>query len=312
MPHTFVPYEDARGCWHQECPENCPLAMTLHHRLQELGYLSCPRYIVRHADLGLMGETRVRVRMPQNPRVSEEGVWEVQGSGLTSGEAFSDAAYRALTELCTRHLGELEGSEVMFLPPNDRAQPEWERRLRNLNRSARDLRRRQMREQVHYTSQLADLYDQRHQTYASIREGFLGLRAQNEHMLEQQHRDTSEIISLGLRQYEDQRTMRDLRDQLHTANLTIQDQTTHLELDHTIIDNLNEQVIALQLQNDQLQAELEESSSEEEPMELVPEGSGATQGSSGIASGSVGPPAAAPGTGYDSDAGENSVGQSGV
>ena len=116
----------------------------------------------------------------------------------------------------------------------------------------------------------------------------------------QRHRDDSEVISLGLWLQESERVSRDRQRRLQQAEVTIADQAVHIDHDHHIIDNLNEQMATLHMHLNQMQEDEEEE--EEDPEEIVPEGSGATQGSSGVASGSVGPPPPpAPGSPAESD-----------
>ena len=136
MLHSFVPQRDARGDRHTECPEDCPFAMGLHHRLKELGYLTCPKYIISTIDLLFDTHFRVQILMPRHPNIPEENLFEIEGGGATEKEAISDAACRALARLCTLHSDDLEGSDVMYFPPSDRTQPGWKHKIHRLDRTA--------------------------------------------------------------------------------------------------------------------------------------------------------------------------------
>ena len=82
MPHLFVPQRDAEGNLHSECPEECPMAMTLHHLFEDYGYPSCPRYIISTIFRGTHTHYRVRVILPPNVDLMEEEL-EVAGEGNT-------------------------------------------------------------------------------------------------------------------------------------------------------------------------------------------------------------------------------------
>lgn len=289
MPHLFVPQRDDHGDLHSECPEDCPMAMTLHRLVEEYGYPFCPRYITSTLFQGTYTYYRVRVILPHNADLMEDEL-EVVGEGYSQSEAVADAAYRALTRFCALHSDDLEGTEAMYFPPSDRTRSEWGRRLWNLDRAARGIKRSQLRDQVRLTTTLATMYEDSSQSSRDARVQRGAMQEEVDHLRAQHYRDSSAVIRLELRLQESERTSSDRQRRLQQAQVTIADQAAHIAQDHHTIDNLTEQLTALHLHINQLEEENEEEEEEEDPEELVPEGSGATQGSSGMDSGSVGPP----------------------
>ena len=288
MLHPFVPQIDEHGDRHSQCPEDCPMAMILHRLVEDCGYPSCPRYIISTLSQGSHTYYRVRVILPHNVDLMEDEL-EVVGEGYTQTEAVAEAAYGALARFCAIHSEDLEGTEAMYYPPADRARPEWGRRLRNLARTARNIKKRQLRDQVHLTTTFADMHEESSHNARDARVQMGALQDEMGHLQVQHHRDTSEIIRLQLRLQETERISDDRQRRFQQAQTTIADLNAHIQQDHQDIEELNDQVVALHLQMNQMQAP-DEDEEEEDPEELEPVSSGATQGSSGVESGSIGPP----------------------
>src|SRR5438552_18274015 len=121
MANHVALWEDEEGWTHNNYPNGYNFPEMLCSLSRCLGYPQCPEYAAKIVTENEEQVYQVYIHLSPHP----ERAHILQETCPTLREAYEAVALAALTELCERHSGDLEGAPASYLPVHYQADGPW-------------------------------------------------------------------------------------------------------------------------------------------------------------------------------------------